>query len=304
VTSLVSVTALITLFGAGFAATAGRHLSHAYLAVVATALALIVSVLALTFLAGSHPALAERIARWAARLARRVRRGIDPEAVAQNSQRLVSLTRSALTGWAFWQSFGFAAADLLLDLLSLDLMFVAFKYQPGFGPLAVAYAVANIASAIPVTPDGLGVVEVTLVAITVGYGAPRPTAVLAVLSYRLVNYWLPLPAGAVAYLRTRLGPRNSRGPGSHLASYRMNMPDQCHAGAAVQHHCFLCGDVTGDVREVRVGGRDAPAAPRGRRRGGGWRSGRAAPAAGWRTAGAGLAPPTRRRFPRAPVRGR
>jgi uncharacterized protein (TIRG00374 family) len=213
VTSLVSVTALITLFGAGFAATAGRHLSHGYLAAVGIALALVVTVLALTFLSGSRPIIAERAGRWVARLARRVRRGIDPEAVAQSAGRLASLTRSALTGWAFWQSFGFAAGDLLLDLLSLDLMFVAFRYQPGFGPLAVAYAVANIASAIPVTPGGLGVVEVTLVAITVGFGAPRPTAVLAVLSYRLVNYWLPLPAGDIAYLRTRLGPRHERDPG-------------------------------------------------------------------------------------------
>ena len=72
------------------------------------------------------------------------------------------------------------------------------------GPLAVAYAAANIASAIPVTPGGLGVIEVTLVAITVGFGAPRATAVLAVLGYRIVNYWLPLPPGAIAYLRLRL----------------------------------------------------------------------------------------------------
>jgi uncharacterized membrane protein YbhN (UPF0104 family) len=64
-----------------------------------------------------------------------------------------------------------------------------------------------------IAPGGLGVIEVTLVAITVGYGAPRSTAVLAVLSYRLVNYWLPLPAGAVACLRTRLGPRHERDPG-------------------------------------------------------------------------------------------
>ena len=48
-------------------------------------------------------------------------------------------------------------------------------------------------------------VEVTLVAITVGFGSPRATAVLAVLGYRLVNYWLPLIPGAVAYLRIRLG---------------------------------------------------------------------------------------------------
>ena len=83
-------------------------------------------------------------------------------------------------------------------------MFLALRYQPGFGPLAVAYAAANIASAIPVTPGGLGVVEVTMVAITVGFGAPRPTAVLAVLGYRIVNYWLPLIPGAIAYLRLRL----------------------------------------------------------------------------------------------------
>ena len=74
--------------------------------------------------------------------------------------------------------------DLLFDLLSLGLVFLALRCQPGFGPLAVAYAAANIASAIPLTPGGLGVIEVTMVAITVGFGAPRATAVLAVLGYR------------------------------------------------------------------------------------------------------------------------
>ena len=124
--------------------------------------------------------------------------------MAATSRRLASLARSALTGRAFGISFGWAAADLLLDLLSLDLMFLAFGYQPGFGPVAVAYAAANLASAIPLTPGGLGVVEVTLVAITVGFGSPRAIAVLAVLGYRVVNYWLPLLPGAVAYLRLRL----------------------------------------------------------------------------------------------------
>ena len=41
-------------------------------------------------------------------------------------------------------------------------------------------------------------------AITVGFGAPRATAVIAVLGYRVVNYWLPLLPGALAYLRLRL----------------------------------------------------------------------------------------------------
>jgi uncharacterized membrane protein YbhN (UPF0104 family) len=50
--------------------------------------------------------------------------------------------------------------------------------------LAVAYAAANIASAMPITLGRLGVIEVTLVAVTVGFGAPRAMAVLAVLGYR------------------------------------------------------------------------------------------------------------------------
>ena len=54
------------------------------------------------------------------------------------------------------------------------------------------------------TPGGLGVIEVTTAVITVSFGAPRATAVPAVLGYRIVNCWLPLLPGAVAYLRLRL----------------------------------------------------------------------------------------------------
>ena len=205
-TSLTSAIALIVLFGTGLAATAGRHVSHQYLVIAGVALFLLAVVLAAVFTVGAHPAVAGQAGRWAASVARHVRPGIDPEKAAETSRRLASLARSALTGRAFLASFGFAAGDLLFDLLSLDLVFLALRYQPGFGPLAVAYAAANIASAIPVTPGGLGVIEVTLVAITVGFGAPRATAVLAVLGYRIVNYWLPLLPGAVAYLRLRLRP--------------------------------------------------------------------------------------------------
>jgi uncharacterized protein (TIRG00374 family) len=211
-TSLVSSAALVALFGAGFVATAGRHLSRGYVIIAGVALALVVCVALLALLVGAHPAIAERITLRVARLARHFRSSIDPEKAAQDSGQLVTRGRSALTGRAFLASFAFAMGDLLFDLLSLDLMFLALGYQPGFGPLAVAYAAANIASAIPLTPGGLGVIEVTLVAITVGFGAPRATAVLAVLGYRIVNYWLPLLPGAVAYLHLRLRPPAARKP--------------------------------------------------------------------------------------------
>jgi hypothetical protein len=125
---------------------------------------------------------------------------------------------------------------VLFDLLSLDLVFLALRYQPGFGPLAVAYGAANIANAIPVTPGGLGVIEVTMVAITVGFGTPRPTAVLAVIGYRIVNYWLPLIPGAVAYLRLRLRRNTGHGPGpadpSHRSPGRLRHAARIHLAPA------------------------------------------------------------------------
>ena len=109
------------------------------------------------------------------------RASIGPDKVAQASKRPASLAHSALTGRAFLASLGCARAGLLW----LELRFVAVRCQPGFGPLAVACSAASVVSALPAT----------LMAITAGFGAPRPTAVLAVPGDRLVSSWLALLAG-------------------------------------------------------------------------------------------------------------
>ena len=48
----------------------------------------------------------------------------------------------------------------------------------------------------------------------------RATAVLAVLGYRLVSYWLPLPAGAVACLRIKLSQSGREPDGLRAGSGR------------------------------------------------------------------------------------
>src|SRR5260370_23122478 len=142
-------------------------------------LVLVVAVAAIALAVGAPPAVAERAGRRVARLARRIRPSIDPEKVAQTSGRLVERARSALTGRAFFESFGFASADLLFDLLSLDLVFLAFRYQPGFAPLATAYAAANIPSAIPITPARPGVISVPLFTLSRCFAAPSAISVHA-----------------------------------------------------------------------------------------------------------------------------
>jgi uncharacterized membrane protein YbhN (UPF0104 family) len=66
--------------------------------------------------------------------------------------------------------------------------------------LIVSFGLANVVAALPVTPGGLGLVEGVLVPSIVGFGAPRGIALLGVVSYRLVNFWLPIPVAGLAYL--------------------------------------------------------------------------------------------------------
>jgi uncharacterized membrane protein YbhN (UPF0104 family) len=60
-----------------------------------------------------------------------------------------------------------------------------------------------VAAIIPISPGGLGVIEAVLIPSLVGFGTPRAVAVLAVVSWRLFNFWAPIPAAGVSYLSLR-----------------------------------------------------------------------------------------------------
>jgi hypothetical protein len=53
---------------------------------------------------------------------------------------------------------------------------------------------------IPLAPGGLAFVERGSSARSHSRGVSGPDALFATLAYRLVSYWLPIPAGGVAYL--------------------------------------------------------------------------------------------------------
>lgn len=62
--------------------------------------------------------------------------------------------------------------------------------------------VAQIAGAAGPMPGGVGLVEAVAVWGLVGAGAPISGAVLAVLAYRVLTYWLPMAIGAVVATKT------------------------------------------------------------------------------------------------------
>jgi uncharacterized protein (TIRG00374 family) len=102
-----------------------------------------------------------------------------------------------------------AAANWLLDAASLWVFVAAFGSLVNPDALLVAYGLGNVLAVIPITPGGLGIVEGVITPLLVGFGTPRGVAILGVLSWRLVNFWLPIPAGGAAYLSMRLPPGRS-----------------------------------------------------------------------------------------------
>ena len=131
--------------------------------------------------------------------------------------RLVELARDRrmLTQAVLW-----ATLNWLLDAAALWVFVQAYGYRLGLDGLIVAFGLANVVAALPITPGGLGLVEGVLVPTIVGFGAPRGIAVLGVVSYRLVNFWLPIPVAALAYVSLRGGQANPApavgGPGQAL----------------------------------------------------------------------------------------
>ncbi len=103
------------------------------------------------------------------------------------------------------RAFGWAMANWLLDAASLWVFVVAFGHRVPLDGLIVSFGLANVLAAVPVTPGGLGVVEAVLTSALVGFGTPRGVAVLGVVTYRLVNFWLPIPVGGVSYLSLKVG---------------------------------------------------------------------------------------------------
>jgi uncharacterized protein (TIRG00374 family) len=113
---------------------------------------------------------------------------------AASSLRALGRDRRTLVVSLTW-----ASLNWLLDAASLWCFVAAFGRFVNPVELFAAYGIANVAGALPVTPGGLGVVDSIAPLLLVSFGATRSVATLGVLGWRLVNFWLPIPAGAIAY---------------------------------------------------------------------------------------------------------
>jgi len=135
-------------------------------------------------------------------------KGVSRRAGVDDTSGLIEYLSGRLTGLAgrprtMRVAVGWAVTNWLLDIAALWIFLMSFGV--GLDPVAVtvAFALANIAAFLPVTPGGLGVVDLTLVATLTGFGAAAIPAALGVAAYRVFNYWVPIPLSLLAYCGVR-----------------------------------------------------------------------------------------------------
>ncbi|NNN04220.1 MAG: flippase-like domain-containing protein [Acidimicrobiaceae bacterium] len=154
----------------------------------------------------------KRADSWLRSLARRIP-ALDPDKITVTLTKVAERVKLLITARRnLWWAFTWAGLNWLLDAACLWVFVWAFGHLVSPIDLLVAYGLANVLAAIPITPAGLGVVEGTLITTLVGFGVPHSQAILAVLAYRLVNFWIPIPIGGVAYasLQFRRSPNSRR----------------------------------------------------------------------------------------------
>jgi hypothetical protein len=101
-------------------------------------------------------------------------------------------------GREWWEALLLAAGRWVLDYLTLIAALYALGTEPRPSLVLLAFCAAQLLGTLPLTPGGLGFVEAGLTGTLALAGVGAGAAVVATLAYRLVSFWLPIPAGAVA----------------------------------------------------------------------------------------------------------
>jgi hypothetical protein len=89
---------------------------------------------------------------------------------------------------------------------NIAILWASFKAFGVHVPLAVlvqGFFLGMVGNLFPLAPAGVGAVDAGMIGAFVLFGIPEETVFPAILIYRLVAFWLPLPFGAVAFLQLR-----------------------------------------------------------------------------------------------------
>ncbi len=123
-----------------------------------------------------------------------------PATLARGTRTAIAFVRNpSRGGLAIAGAIGFWAANIGI----LWAGFHAFDVQVPLGVVVQGFFIGMVANLIPFVPGGVGAVDAGMIGTFVLFDVPAGEVFAAVLVYRLIAFWLPIPPGIVAFLQLR-----------------------------------------------------------------------------------------------------
>jgi uncharacterized protein (TIRG00374 family) len=146
--------------------------------------------------------LAERIVEWLNRLGNAIFRSklVQAEKITGTLGRFQEAVGAMRRNWANLAiPFAIASAVKLIDMLDLYLVGRAYDVHIPPGAVAAGYGASFLGGMVAPTPGGVVIVETAMATIFVTVaGVPVEKALVIVLTFRLIDFWLPLVFGALS----------------------------------------------------------------------------------------------------------
>lgn len=177
------------------------------------ALGLLALVICLCLLATHYQDRAEKVVFWVARKLAAIRhRPFDPIPVQEEIDGIFAAWDELWEKkWRILVLSSFF--NVTFDIMTLYFMFIAAGINISFDTLLAGYALPLLLGRmVVILPGGVGVVESGMAALYTVLGIPNAEAVIVVLGYRLISFWIPIISGfpIAAYLHNTIDQSNHK----------------------------------------------------------------------------------------------
>jgi uncharacterized protein (TIRG00374 family) len=123
-----------------------------------------------------------------------------PATLASGVRTAIAYIRHPRAGaLAITGAIGFWAANIAILWAS----FHAFDVSVPLGVVIQGFFIGMIANLFPLAPGGVGAVDAGMIGAFVLFGLPSGEVFAAVLTYRVIAFWLPIPPGIIAFFQLR-----------------------------------------------------------------------------------------------------
>jgi uncharacterized protein (TIRG00374 family) len=123
-----------------------------------------------------------------------------PATLAQGTRTAIDFVRHPRSGaLAIGGAIGFWAANIAILWAS----FHAFGVHVPLGVVVQGFFLGMVANLFPLAPGGVGAVDAGMIGAFVLFDLPSTAVFAAVLTYRVIAFWLPIPPGIIAFFQLR-----------------------------------------------------------------------------------------------------